>query len=106
MFIPLVILNALEGKPLPVYGDGKQIRDWLYVDDHARALYLVVTQGKERRERGGTCERRVLRRHVGRRLSHEKESIDHPRRAEPAGFEASDPYKKILGSSTKEHRTA
>ncbi len=44
--IPLVILNALEGKPLPVYGDGKQIRDWLYVDDHARALYKVATDGK------------------------------------------------------------
>jgi dTDP-glucose 4,6-dehydratase len=44
--IPLVILNAKEGKPLPVYGDGSQIRDWLYVDDHARALYKVVTEGK------------------------------------------------------------
>jgi len=44
--IPLIILNALEGKPLPVYGDGMQIRDWLYVEDHARALYLVATQGK------------------------------------------------------------
>ena len=44
--IPHMILNALDGKPLPVYGDGKQIRDWLYVEDHARALYLVVTQGK------------------------------------------------------------
>lgn len=43
--IPLIILNALEGKPLPVYGDGKQVRDWLYVEDHARALYKVVTQG-------------------------------------------------------------
>jgi dTDP-glucose 4,6-dehydratase len=43
--IPLVILNALEGKPLPVYGDGLQIRDWLYVDDHARALYKVATVG-------------------------------------------------------------
>jgi dTDP-glucose 4,6-dehydratase len=43
--IPLVILNALEGKPLPVYGRGDQIRDWLYVDDHARALYKVVTEG-------------------------------------------------------------
>ncbi len=41
--IPLMILNALNGKPLPVYGDGKQIRDWLYVEDHARALYLVAT---------------------------------------------------------------
>ena len=43
--IPLVILNALEGKPLPVYGNGMQIRDWLYVEDHARALYKVVTEG-------------------------------------------------------------
>jgi len=43
--IPLVILNALEGKSLPVYGKGEQIRDWLYVEDHARALYDVVTQG-------------------------------------------------------------
>jgi dTDP-glucose 4,6-dehydratase len=40
-----MILNALEGKPLPVYGDGSQIRDWLYVEDHARALVLVATQG-------------------------------------------------------------
>ena len=44
--IPLVILNALDGKPLPVYGDGKQIRDWLFVDDHARALLTVVETGK------------------------------------------------------------
>ncbi|REF25598.1 dTDP-glucose 4,6-dehydratase [Xenorhabdus cabanillasii] len=44
--IPLVILNALEGKSLPIYGKGDQIRDWLYVEDHARALYLVVNTGK------------------------------------------------------------
>ena len=44
--IPLVILNALEGKALPIYGKGNQIRDWLYVEDHARALYKVVTEGK------------------------------------------------------------
>ena len=43
--IPLVILNALEGKALPIYGKGDQIRDWLYVEDHARALYKVVTEG-------------------------------------------------------------
>lgn len=43
--IPLVILNALEGKPLPVYGRGDQVRDWLYVEDHARALYEVVCRG-------------------------------------------------------------
>jgi len=44
--IPLVILNALAGKALPVYGDGQQIRDWLFVEDHARALYKVVTEGE------------------------------------------------------------
>src|SRR5690606_22137746 len=44
--IPLIILNALEGKPLPIYGKGDQVRDWLYVEDHARALYKVVTEGE------------------------------------------------------------
>src|SRR3954466_7748509 len=44
--IPLVILNALEGKPLPVYGDGRQIRDWLYVEDHAAAIWLVLQKGR------------------------------------------------------------
>lgn len=60
--IPLMIINALAGKPLPVYGDGGQIRDWLYVDDHARALYQVVTQGKagETYNIGGHNERRNI----------------------------------------------
>jgi len=44
--IPLMILNALEGKPLPVYGDGLQVRDWLYVEDHCAAIWLVLQQGR------------------------------------------------------------
>jgi len=60
--IPLMILNAIAGKPLPVYGDGQQIRDWLYVEDHARALYLVATEGKpgETYNIGGHNERKNL----------------------------------------------
>ena len=45
--IPLMIANALEGKPLPVYGDGMQVRDWLYVDDHCRGILAVLRQGRE-----------------------------------------------------------
>ena len=57
--IPLTILNALEGKPLPVYGDGKNIRDWLYVEDHVRALLTIVGTGEigECYLVGGNCER-------------------------------------------------
>ena len=60
--IPHVILNALAGKPLPVYGDGSQIRDWLYVEDHARALVEVVTKGKvgETYNIGGHNEKRNI----------------------------------------------
>ena len=60
--IPLVILNALEGKPLPVYGKGEQIRDWLYVEDHARGLYRVVIQGTpgETYNIGGHNEKRNI----------------------------------------------
>ncbi|MDY0164869.1 dTDP-glucose 4,6-dehydratase [Desulfobotulus sp.] len=60
--IPHMILNALHGKPLPVYGDGRQIRDWLYVEDHARALYLVLCHGPvgETFNIGGHNEKRNL----------------------------------------------
>ncbi|QDD88946.1 dTDP-glucose 4,6-dehydratase [Pseudomonas oryzihabitans] len=60
--IPHVILNAIHGKPLPVYGDGSQVRDWLFVEDHARALYTVVTQGEvgETYNIGGHNEKRNL----------------------------------------------
>lgn len=60
--IPLIILNALNGKPLPIYGDGLQIRDWLFVEDHARALYLVATQADNGKTYniGGHNERRNI----------------------------------------------
>ena len=60
--IPLIILNALQGKPLPVYGNGLQVRDWLYVEDHARALYAVLTQGAvgERYNIGGNNQQRNI----------------------------------------------
>ncbi|MBF7993286.1 dTDP-glucose 4,6-dehydratase [Rahnella laticis] len=60
--IPLVILNAISGKPLPVYGDGAQVRDWLYVEDHARALYKVATEGQvgETYNIGGHNERKNI----------------------------------------------
>ncbi|MGR5892122.1 dTDP-glucose 4,6-dehydratase [Raoultella planticola] len=60
--IPLTILNALAGKPLPVYGNGEQVRDWLYVEDHARALYKVATEGEcgETYNIGGHNERKNI----------------------------------------------
>jgi len=60
--IPLIILNALDGKPLPVYGDGQQIRDWLYVEDHAAAIWLVLQRGRtgETYNVGGLNERANL----------------------------------------------
>jgi len=60
--IPLMILNGLEGKHLPVYGTGENVRDWLYVEDHARALWTVVTKGQvgETYNVGGSTERRNI----------------------------------------------
>lgn len=60
--IPLMILNAMQGQPLPVYGKGENIRDWLYVEDHARALRLVLERGQPGRTYniGGRCERTNL----------------------------------------------
>jgi len=60
--IPLIILNAMEGKPLPVYGQGVNIRDWLYVEDHARALDLIASRGRlgEKYNVGGRNERRNI----------------------------------------------
>ena len=66
--IPLMILNALEGKPLPVYGDGQQVRDWLYVEDHCRAIRTVLARGTpgEVYNIGGDCERTEPRRRSDR----------------------------------------
>lgn len=60
--IPLIILNAMDGKPLPVYGEGVNIRDWLYVEDHARALDLIASRGRlgEKYNVGGRNERRNI----------------------------------------------
>ena len=60
--IPLVILNALEGKPLPIYGDGRNVRDWLFVEDHCRALRRVLSAGRpgETYNIGGNCEQRNI----------------------------------------------
>lgn len=74
--IPLNILNALEGRPLPVYGDGSNIRDWLYVEDHARALHLICSRGRlgETYNVGGRNERSNIA--VVRRIC---EIMDHLR---------------------------
>ena len=60
--IPLMILNAIEGAPLPVYGTGINVRDWLYVEDHARALSLILQHGRvgETYAIGGGAERRNI----------------------------------------------
>lgn len=60
--IPVMILNALEGKPLPIYGDGQNVRDWLFVEDHCRAIRRVLQQGRpgEVYNIGGNCERTNL----------------------------------------------
>jgi len=60
--IPLIILNALEGKPLPVYGDGNNVRDWLYVEDHCDAVWAILERGRqgETYNVGGECEKRNI----------------------------------------------
>ena len=88
-FIPLMILNMLDGKPLPVYGDGKNIRDWLYVDDHANAIWTVMTKGKigEKYNIGGENEWENIRllkeliaavsRHTGKDQAEYEKLITH-----------------------------
>lgn len=85
--IPHIVLNALGGKPLPVYGDGRQVRDWLYVDDHARALWAVLSGGQvgETYNIGGHNEQRNL--DVVRTICSTLERLA-PSAAPPAGFES------------------
>lgn len=77
--IPHVILNAIHGRPLPVYGDGTQVRDWLFVEDHARALYKVLTCGAvgETYNVGGSNEKRNIK----CRYRRSSDDIYHPIRA-------------------------
>jgi dTDP-glucose 4,6-dehydratase len=84
--IPHMILNALAGKPLPVYGDGSQIRDWLHVEDHARALWTVLTRGKigETYNIGGHNEKRNLE-VVKLICAHLQKAVPHA--AGPDGYE-------------------
>jgi dTDP-glucose 4,6-dehydratase len=84
--IPHMILNALAGKQLPVYGDGSQIRDWLYVEDHARALWTVVTRGKlgETYNIGGHNEQRNL--HVVKTICSLLQQ-EQPHAVGPGGYE-------------------
>lgn len=81
--IPLMILNALEGRPLPVYGDGGNVRDWLYVEDHCEALWRVARKGKpgEKYNVGGNSERNNLQ--VVRALCRGLEKL-RPARKNPA----------------------
>jgi dTDP-glucose 4,6-dehydratase len=122
--IPLVILNALEGRELPVYGDGQQVRDWLYVDDHVRALSLVMRAGAPGRrynvgggaERtnlevvGAVCDildaaspsagigpRRALIRHVPDRPGHDRRyAIDASRLETELGWRAEESFESGL----------
>lgn len=68
--IPLMILNALAGKPLPIYGDGSNVRDWLYVRDHCRAIWVIMEKGRsgETYNIGGECE--VENRQIVERICH------------------------------------
>ncbi len=79
--IPLMILNALEGKPLPVYGDGQNVRDWLHVEDHCRALRAVLEHGTpgETYNIGGNCERTNLQvvHAVCRAVDHWRPGLPH-----------------------------
>jgi len=125
--IPLMILNGLDGKELPVYGDGLQVRDWLYVEDHARALHLAMTRGRPGRKYniGGNNERtnlavveticdaldryrpadrprRELIRHVADRPGHDRRyAIDASRARGELGWEARETFETGIDKTVK-----
>jgi len=98
--IPLIILNGLHGRELPVYGQGTNIRDWLYVDDHARALYLILTRGRlgEKYNVGGRNERRNI--DIVRRIC---ELLDE---MAPRGAPHSDLIRYVADRPGHDHRYA
>ncbi|RPI34015.1 MAG: dTDP-glucose 4,6-dehydratase [Nitrospiraceae bacterium] len=81
--IPLIILNAIEGKPLPVYGDGKNVRDWLYVEDHCEAVWFILNKARtgETFNVGGECEKQNIE--VVREICDILEEL-HPLKDNPA----------------------
>ncbi|WP_131114093.1 dTDP-glucose 4,6-dehydratase [Lichenihabitans psoromatis] len=98
--IPLIVLNALEGRPLPVYGDGSNIRDWLFVEDHARALWTIVRSGRvgETYNVGGRNERSNL--HVVETIC---DALDHLR---PAATPRRDLITFVTDRPGHDHRYA
>ena len=83
--IPLMIVNALEGKPLPVYGDGQQVRDWLYVDDHCEAIRVVLAHGPPGRD---LQHRRQRREQQPRRRAHALRHRSTSERPRAGGYRA------------------
>jgi len=125
--IPLVLLNALEGKTLPVYGDGKQVRDWLYVDDHVKALTLAVERGRVGETynvggrapmenisvvhhicdvldqlRPGTASRRALITHVTDRPGHDRRyAIDPSKIEQELGWRAEQTFATGIAATVR-----
>ena len=86
-FVPLFVTNALDGEPLPLYGDGKQVRDWLYVTDHCAGIELVLREGRARRDLQRRRRRRAREPH-GRRApprAHRGRALAPAQRPRPAG---------------------
>ena len=86
--IPLAILNGIEGKPIPIYGDGLNIRDWLHVEDHARALYCILTRGRPGEKYNVGANKRTDQHRRGHSDLREPRPVAARRRAAPASHHA------------------